>query len=600
MALAFPNVAHALKLPLPADLSGTAGTLPAKPVPASVRRLRRFTRTRVYLPVVVFAGGAEAEAVIDNVSEVGVGLVCGLRLGHQEPLRLRLPSGDMLEGLVRWTGEGRCGAEITNATYVPGLGWQMAAPQTWTARLEAAFRVLVRRSRPLNPETARAPGALDEAQEADKRSSPHGLSPAMLERAYREEGAAVLLPFPVTAHRSLPQQPSPPRAPARPARKDRQKDDATHELRASVTLLKALVERALETPAMNDARAVSPLARAAVSRGFGDLLELVDRAFQASSGAFSQSRPGRAQFAPRVLVQDIAAAATAQSKGAISVRADIARDVPELVLGDVIAIRQILVALVTNALKFTDRGSVTISLGSRSPVPGEPASLSFEVADTGRGIAPERLSRVFERGRCYGSHAGKGLGLAIARELATRLGGSLTARSTVGVGSAFRLDLPLEAVRDQPALMEPSMARRLPAAGISVRRRVLVVDDVALMRSVPRALLEKGGHHVDEAADGHEALALLRRNTYDLVLLDSEMPGMSGVELVLRARFDSSLAPSTQFIVQTAGAMEPTRKRFEGVSILDVIRKPLNEDKLAALIASLPVTRSRTVQAVQQ
>lgn len=590
--MALLNVAHTPIRSLRPEAPATADVASSGETSASVRRLRRFARTRVHLPVKVSVEGAEAEAIIDNVSEVGIGLVTGLSLRQHDPLRLRLPDGEMLEGLVRWAGEDRCGVEIVNATYVPGLGWRSTAPQSWMARLSAAIRLLVRKADPIIAVTPQATPVQGEEHEAKKRALPHGLSPALLERAYRQEGAAVLLPFPSTASGS-----GTPRSSRRPMRAEppgtnRQGPDATHELRASVTLLKALVENALEKPSPSGA--ASPQAQETVTRGFGDLLDLIDRAFQDSSNASLRAQRGRTHFAPRVLVQDIAAAAAAQAKGAMSVRADVDEGVPSLVLGDVIAIRQVLVALVTNALKFTDRGSVTLSLKPRPSLPGEPAALCFEVADTGRGIATDRLSRIFERGHCYGSSKGKGLGLAIAQELATGLGGNLTVRSTVGVGSTFRLDLPLEAIPDQPATAERFVAARPPDIRSRESKRILVVDDVPLMRSIPRLLLEKCGQQVDEAVDGKDALALLARHRYDLVLLDSEMPGMSGVDLARYMQARRGPAGAPRIVVQTAGAIDATERRYDGLDIFGVIQKPLDEAKIAAVLARLPADQPVT------
>jgi CheY-like chemotaxis protein len=201
---------------------------------------------------------------------------------------------------------------------------------------------------------------------------------------------------------------------------------------------------------------------------------------------------------------------------------------PEVVVADEKRLRQVLVNLISNAIKFTDRGSVHLDLNMRHEI------ATFTVTDTGRGIAEDDLARIFEpfeRGREAKTAPGLGLGLTISKMLVTLMGGDIRVDSRIGEGSRFRVRMHL-GVRVAAAAPSP-----LPRRGYAgPRRTIMVVDDNRDHRELVRAALEPLGFVVAEAEDGPTALTEGARIRPDLFLLDISMPGMDGWEVARRLR----------------------------------------------------------------
>ena len=227
-------------------------------------------------------------------------------------------------------------------------------------------------------------------------------------------------------------------------------------------------------------------------------------------------------------------AAQAAAKG-LDLNCSIDQDVPVVVEGDVTRLRQVLVNLLGNAVKFTAQGEVLLTVSLTGSI-GSVAQITFAVSDTGIGIPADRLDRVFQSfsqvdastTRTYG---GTGLGLAISARLAEAMHGTLTVESQVGTGSTFRLEVPLPRGRETEDRLRVAPAE-LPG------RWVLVVDDNATNRRILRAQLEAWGMHVDDDADPRAALlrATTAEEPYDLVVLDMHMPHLDGVQLATELR----------------------------------------------------------------
>ncbi|MDM4770460.1 ATP-binding protein [Solimonas sp. SE-A11] len=256
--------------------------------------------------------------------------------------------------------------------------------------------------------------------------------------------------------------------------------------------------------------------------------------------------------------------------------------VPESVLLDVARLRQMLFNLVGNAVKYTDRGSVTLRISAR-PNPEESQLLScvFEVQDTGVGIAQAELQRIFEpyvQAESGGApREGSGLGLAITRQLVQRMGGSLEVESAPGRGSTFRILLPRIAAAGAPPPEEPISDE----AG-QERLRILVVDDVELNRELIAAMFKDSPHEMLFAPDGPTALSMVRESAPQLLLLDLLMPGMDGFETLRRLRAEPLLAPPRVIAVTATslrGEQAELRKQFDGY-----VAKPFTRDGLVAEI----------------
>jgi len=271
----------------------------------------------------------------------------------------------------------------------------------------------------------------------------------------------------------------------------------------------------------------------------------------------------------------------------LSFECSVADDVPAIVVGDGLRLRQILINLIGNAAKFTSDGSVTVRAG----VAG--AMVQIEVIDTGIGIVPERQAAIFQRfvqadDGITPKYGGTGLGLAISMQLATLMGGTLTVSSEVGRGSRFLLAIPLrlpEALPAAPMLAEPS-----PVA-IPERRaaHILVAEDHDVNQMLIRELLERRGHRIDVVADGDAAVAAVATaagagQPYDLVLMDMQMPVMDGIEATRRIRAAGVDPATLPIIALTANAYADDIAACLGAGMQAHLSKPLDDADLDGAI----------------
>jgi signal transduction histidine kinase/ActR/RegA family two-component response regulator len=252
--------------------------------------------------------------------------------------------------------------------------------------------------------------------------------------------------------------------------------------------------------------------------------------------------------------------------------------------GDALRLRQVLSNLLNNALKFTLRGGVrmTVRAVTRSPI-----VLEFEVHDTGIGIAASVLPRLFtpfQQGddsttRRFG---GTGLGLALSRELVEQMGGEITARSTEGVGSVFTFRLPFEA--GAFALAAEVLPVKRPAAS---RHTVLVVDDNPINLKVAVGLVERAGYRTRTAVNGAEAVALVQQERFLMVLMDCHMPVMDGFEATVKIRGLEGELALIPIIALTASVMPEEIERCKLSGMNDCLTKPVSLQVLASTLAKV-------------
>jgi len=265
-------------------------------------------------------------------------------------------------------------------------------------------------------------------------------------------------------------------------------------------------------------------------------------------------------------------------------------------LGDAVRVRQILTNLVSNAVKFTERGGVTIT--AESPAPG---LLRFGVADTGVGFDASEKERLFGRfqqadGSITRRFGGSGLGLAISRQLAALMDGRLDCDSTPGGGSRFWFEAPLASTEPPAAkLREPQ------AAGHEARAtRVLVADDHATNQTVVRMMLEQFGIEAVVVEDGAQAVAAMRNERFDAVLMDMQMPVMGGLEAtrLIRAQEAASGAPRTPVLMLSANALAEHREAGRRAGADGHVSKPVTVAGLMTALNGVLASRSPDAQQV--
>jgi two-component system sensor histidine kinase/response regulator len=282
------------------------------------------------------------------------------------------------------------------------------------------------------------------------------------------------------------------------------------------------------------------------------------------------------------------AGAQARAKG-LRLEVQIGSDVPRRVRGDGRRLHQVVLNLVSNAIKFTSTGGVSVRV-SVLPTAGEDgAMVRVAVADSGIGIDPSNLQRMFEpftqadvsTTRLYG---GTGLGLAIARELVELMGGTITADSELGVGSTFSFELVLAPAHAGDEALPARAAGVLAAAPADWASAplVLVAEDSQVNQIVAARTLERCGCRVDVVGDGRAALEALAKQHYDAVLMDCEMPDMDGYQATAELRRRERDADGhTPVIAMTAQAMDGDRERCIDAGMDDFISKPMRHQDLA-------------------
>jgi signal transduction histidine kinase/DNA-binding NarL/FixJ family response regulator/HPt (histidine-containing phosphotransfer) domain-containing protein len=314
---------------------------------------------------------------------------------------------------------------------------------------------------------------------------------------------------------------------------------------------------------------------------------------------FSKIEAGRMQIESipmdvRRTVEDVAATMSLQAKErGLSLSVEVADDLHRNVLGDPQRIRQCLINLVGNAIKFTERGQVDIGLAK---IEAQPGWLRFSVRDTGIGIEPTTQQSLFEPfvqadASTTRNFGGTGLGLSIVKRFVEMMGGRIAFSSTLNQGSTFWFDLPMQTVAGQ---LDSSSATKLKSAvdhraGALTRQfagRVLLVEDNPINQKVARHILQRLGCEVVIAENGFEALTLLPGLNVRLILMDLQMPVMDGLTATLRIReLEASGAGRVPVIALTANAMTGEYEKCMAAGMDGFLTKPLNVDRLREVLA---------------
>ncbi len=323
---------------------------------------------------------------------------------------------------------------------------------------------------------------------------------------------------------------------------------------------------------------------------------------------FSKVEAGHLELSPidfRLRESLAAAVGVVQLKARVkglTLHYEVAGDVPDLVHGDPDRLRQVLINLVDNAVKFTDTGGVTVHVRLDGPADGPSLPVHIAVTDTGVGIPEDKQQAIFEAftqadGSTTRRYGGTGLGLSISTRLVELMGGELTVTSTPGVGTTFAFTAVLgRALDDIDAATSAYQAAggadastpggvAVGAAGDRARAlRVLLAEDNPVNQRVAVAALERAGHTVLVANDGHEAVEIASRESVDIVLMDVQMPRMCGLEATaaIRAREAGLGRDRLPIIALTAHSLDGDAQRCRDAGMDGYISKPVRVDRLAA------------------
>jgi signal transduction histidine kinase len=296
-----------------------------------------------------------------------------------------------------------------------------------------------------------------------------------------------------------------------------------------------------------------------------------------------------ADFDPKVLIEEAVSALWPRAREKdIALTTSFAPDLPLALHGDAMRLRQVLFNLVGNAVKFTERGGVTVTTAHTIVGEGR-VQLQIVVRDTGIGIDAETLPRLFERftqadsstARRYG---GSGLGLALSRDLVTLMKGQIAVESDAGVGSTFRIFVPLEI--GDPTRYDPDDSLAAPLSDMA-GLHVLVAEDNEVNQLVIAATLKQLGHSCDIVDNGRAAVQRVAAAAvpYDLVLMDIQMPELDGVQAARAIRQLGGAAARVPIVALTANAMIEERDAYLAAGMDDYVSKPISSTQLTKVIA---------------
>jgi signal transduction histidine kinase/CheY-like chemotaxis protein len=367
----------------------------------------------------------------------------------------------------------------------------------------------------------------------------------------------------------------------------------SHEVRTPLNGVIGLADLLLDTPLNDEQRSYADTLQASAET----LLRVVNDILDFSKIEAGKLRVESVAFDPRALVAEVVALYQRQAQAKkLELTATVAPGVPPAVSGDPVRLRQVLLNLTGNALKFTAQGRVSVSLDAAD------ATLRFTVADTGPGLSREAQSALFrpfvqgdhDTARRYG---GTGLGLAICKQLAELMGGAIGVESAPGQGARFwftaRCEPADEAVydaTDAPASAPDAAARLVlwdeeDAPATLPTARVLLVEDNPVNRRVAQKHLSYLGYHADLARDGHEAVAAARQRAYDLIFMDCQMAGLDGFAAAAAIRRHETGARRTPIVAVTSHVLPGDRERCLAAGMDDYLSKPVRRSDFAAMLA---------------